>query len=154
MNLSHVRICLFHGEWCGFCYEGRRGRRAHKGHYGYVKSLERYRCSMARFLHRPSSDKASEDGRAIALEDRFEEEVAALGEFLCESSWEDGKKRQTGSLTVFFDEGVLKACVSDKDAGLVAFVSGASWNGLMQAIEKGLRQGSLEWRRARQGRRG
>lgn len=77
-------------------------------------------------------------------------QLPALWEYLTLCEWEDGKERETASLTVFFGEGLLKACISDKDAGLVAFVSGESLEGLLQALERGLAEGTLDWRRQRE----
>jgi len=64
--------------------------------------------------------------------------------------WEDGKERETSSVTVFHGDGLLKACIQDKDAGLIAFVTGESLEGLLDALEKGLASGKLDWRKQRE----
>lgn len=73
--------------------------------------------------------------------------------FLCLEKWPDGSARRTGTLLLFVDQGKLKACVTDRDAQLVAFVSGDSLPGLLDALERGLRDDTLDWRQMRyQGR--
>lgn len=74
-------------------------------------------------------------------------------EHLTHVKWEDGSKRIPSSFTAFYDEGWLKGCLNDKEAGLVAFVTSDSFMGLLEALEDGLREGRLEWRRARDGSR-
>jgi len=73
-----------------------------------------------------------------------------LVEFLSLLAWEDGKPRTPGSVILFSEEGVWKACVNDKDAALVAFVSARSPEGLLCAINDGLASGGLDWRKGRQ----
>lgn len=108
---------------------------------------------MARFLQarppgRPKSGPPGWSGEA-----EFPDDLAALGEFLCLREWEKGKVRKPGSVTLFSEDGVLKACISDKETGDIAFVSGHSWVGLLGALEDGLRACSLEWRAQRSGGR-
>lgn len=57
-----------------------------------------------------------------------------------------GKARKVGSIVIFCEDGRWKACVNDKQSGQVAFVSGDSWDGLLGAIDRGLKAGSLDWR--------
>jgi len=71
-----------------------------------------------------------------------------LGAFLGDVLYDDGAVRKTGTLLVFVDQGVLKACLSDRDVAEVAFVSASSFEGLMERLEGGLREGALEWRKA------
>lgn len=57
-----------------------------------------------------------------------------------------GKARVTGSLSLFCEEGKFKASINDRDGGHVAFLSGDSLWGLLEAIDRGLKSGSLDWR--------
>lgn len=70
-------------------------------------------------------------------------------EFLSLQAWEDGTSRLTGTMTLMSDQGTLKAALNDKDAGLSCFVSARSLTGLLEALEKGLGTGSLEWRESK-----
>lgn len=79
----------------------------------------------------------------------FGERFPTVWEFLTRVQWDDGKRRSPGSLTIFMDDGAVKVCVFDKDAGEVAFVSAAGVDGLLEALERGLEGDSLDWRRSR-----
>lgn len=70
----------------------------------------------------------------------------ALWEFLSHSVYEDGTPREVGGLSIFVQDGKVKAAVRDKTAGRVAFVSGPSFVLVLQSVEKGLQAGSLDWR--------
>lgn len=57
-----------------------------------------------------------------------------------------GKDRKPGSIVVFAEDGKWKAACNDKETRMVAFVSGESLEGLLGAIDKGLKAGTLDWR--------
>jgi len=67
-------------------------------------------------------------------------------QFLTLERYGNGEVRVPGSLTLFYDAGLLKGCLNDKDAGLAAFVSGAGLSGVLASIEEGLRGDKLDWR--------
>jgi hypothetical protein len=70
-------------------------------------------------------------------------------EFLVETRYGDGTTRLPGSLSFFTEDGSLKACLNDKDQGLIVFVTGSGLQGLLLALERGLSQDCLEWRKAK-----
>jgi hypothetical protein len=57
-----------------------------------------------------------------------------------------GKPRRTGTITVFAEDGKLKAAVTDRETGLVAFVSARTGRELLGIVDTGLRTGELDWR--------
>jgi hypothetical protein len=65
---------------------------------------------------------------------------------VCES-FPDGSPRATSSVTLFWHDGSLKACLNDKDADLTAWVSADTLEGLLEALEKGLQVDGLDWRK-------
>ncbi len=73
-------------------------------------------------------------------------------EYLTAEVYPGGEKRQTASLLLFVEGGKLKACLSDRDTGRVAFVAASSWIEVMDVLEGGLRDGSLDWRMSRSAR--
>lgn len=76
----------------------------------------------------------------------------ALFEFLTLDKWEDGAKRQRGTVTVFFEEGRWKCWVNDKDAARSACVTARTLDEVVSLTESGLVADSLDWRRARPSR--
>jgi hypothetical protein len=49
-------------------------------------------------------------------------------------------------MTLMVDGGMWKAALNDRDGEVVAFVSGVTLTDLMDAINRGLDEGSLAWR--------
>ncbi len=74
--------------------------------------------------------------------------------FLTLTVYGNGERRVPGSITMFVDGGLLKACLNDKDADLSAFVSGGGLAGLLDAMERGLGEDRLDWRAPRKSKRG
>jgi len=83
--------------------------------------------------------------------DAWEMAHPELVQFLARVSYDDGGSRQPGTLLVFTEHGSLKACLSDRDQGLVAFATSDSFLGLLNVLEEGLAADSLDWRVSRQG---
>lgn len=101
----------------------------------------------------PSSPEAAAvDGVIPMGDEKFLKGYPLLAEFLTRVLWEPGQPREKGSFFVFYEHGVFKACVNDKDTNMVAFVSSVTFTGLWDTIEKGLGKDSLDWRLSTQGK--
>lgn len=98
------------------------------------------------------SDPATGVGCALKLhpDDEVALRFGPLWEFLAVLTWPDGSAREPGSLTIFFQDGLLKACISDKDAGLVGFVSARRLDELLEGVCQGVGDDSIDWRRPRE----
>lgn len=71
----------------------------------------------------------------------------ALAAMLFDEQYSDGKPRKTATLLLFADSGTLKACLRDRDVEETAWVSGSGLEGVLDALEVGLTEGRLDWRR-------
>jgi len=69
--------------------------------------------------------------------------------FLTETKYDDGKPRQTGSISIFTQLGVLKASISDKDNGQVAYVEALTLHELIELVERAICDDSTEWKASR-----
>jgi len=80
----------------------------------------------------------------------------SLWTMLASRNYPDGGARQTSTLLFFVDQGCLKACLNDRDQGLQAWASGATVADLLDALERGLEEDTLDWRASgkRVGRKG
>lgn len=74
--------------------------------------------------------------------------LPALLEHLTLGKWDDGAVRQRGSISVFWEDGVFKMWINDKDSGRAASVSAATMEDLLLRVEGKLTEDSLDWRRA------
>ena len=83
-----------------------------------------------------------------SLDDDEQRRWPALAAWLTAGMWK-GVARETGSITLFYEEGRVKAAVSDRDSGLVAFVSSETILGLLDKVQRGLASGDMDWRESR-----
>lgn len=59
---------------------------------------------------------------------------------------EAGHARQTGTLLLFAEAGMLKACLKDRQEGLMCFITASTLAGILEIADEGLRTGGLDWR--------
>lgn len=69
-----------------------------------------------------------------------------LYEFLTLRRWPDGSPRTPGTVLAFSEGRAVKACLSDKDASLVAFVTAAAWADVWLSVELALEDEATDWR--------
>ena len=136
---------------CMLCYENRRCRRNNPGHVGYVVCRRKEVVVMALKRNAAVNGDAPHlwvDGSQMVCQ--LTKMFPTLAEFLVRDAWDPGQARERGTLLVCFGEGRWRAWLNDKDAGgLSAWLSGETLHGVLQACEKGLVAGSLEWRAPR-----
>lgn len=89
----------------------------------------------------------SGNGRGFlgACDPEFRQRSPTLHDFLTLAGW-GGKQRKTGTCLVFAEDGKWKACLNDRDGGNYCFLASDSLEGLLGALEDGLKAGSLDWR--------
>jgi len=75
--------------------------------------------------------------------------IPRLFEFLRETEWDDGSRREPGSITIFIQDGSWKACLSDKAMGRVAFLSAGTMAELLKGVDGALEADTLDWRTSR-----
>jgi hypothetical protein len=78
----------------------------------------------------------------------WEKRLPSLCAFLCDVTWADGSTRAPGKLTLWTADALWKGCLADQVASVVSFLSAQDPSGLLQAMEKGLREDKLDWRRS------
>lgn len=79
-------------------------------------------------------------------DDDFMKDLPEFTSFLMDEQYVSGERRVTGSISFFVQEGVLKAAVNDKDRNAVAFISAQGFYELLQLINDGIKDDSLEWK--------
>jgi hypothetical protein len=97
-------------------------------------------------LHKPELPSGPADG-ICQPSGGWASAYPTVWEFLSLPCWADGSPRLPGTITLFTDSGAWKVTVKDKDGGLVAFLTAASPEGLLERLEAGLVNGTLDWRR-------
>jgi hypothetical protein len=97
-------------------------------------------------MRRTKSEDTSSTSSSTWQDTTFVASYPALSEFLGDPTFADGTKRNTGTLLLFCDGRLLKCCLTDREQNLIAFLSGESWGEMLDAIERGLVEGNLDWR--------
>lgn len=69
---------------------------------------------------------------------------------LTQTEWEDGTKRDTSSLLMFCQDGVIKGMLRDRDCGLCLWCAGSGILSLLDALEGLLGDPRADWRQDRQ----
>lgn len=126
---------------------------------GYCpQRLERWNNAMdERFRIKGPSNNGT-GTTVVASDSEFEKKYPSLWAFLTDSKWASGETRETGSVLLFTQEGHWKAMIKDKDSGCIAFVTKETFKTLLDALERGLVDGKLDWRedafKTKKGKRG
>lgn len=112
--------------------------------------IETVSMEVEEMLKKPEGRKVQGADVQIPRDIKAEKEIPTLWSYLTQTTWEDGTARQTAGLLIFAQDGMLKAMLRDKDAGLCLWVAGKSWAGLLGALEAALNDPEAEWRVDRQ----
>lgn len=97
-------------------------------------------------MKRPESAAKTPEGSAPMVDAAFLKNFPTLVAFLADTKWDDGTPRETGSLSVFIDQGRLKISVNDRDLNRSAYVTAEGLMEGLKTVERGLSADSLEWR--------
>jgi hypothetical protein len=130
---------------CLLCYEGAKGRKTHRGHFGFSE-VPRERVKRLP-LHKPSENGSSgSSASALTVAGSWLESFPTLSEFLMCSTWPDGSQRQTGTILLFLEGYLWKLCLKDKNGPRTAFISGPDPTTLFLAADEALSLNRLDWR--------
>lgn len=81
----------------------------------------------------------------------FAQQYPALSEWLTLDRV-DGVARQTATLLVFSESGMIKVCLSDREHDQVCFRAGLTFQAALESLEGVLASGEPEWRPRRDAR--
>lgn len=101
---------------------------------------------MGQFTQKASENAKTRSVGGSVTDKTFATKFPALWDFLTDCSVVNGKPRLTTAFTFSLDAGLLKMRINDRQRGLYAFVSSESFQGLLDAVEDGLKEDCLDWR--------
>ena len=90
-----------------------------------------------------------ETGGFVPSRDALSRDFPNLWDFLTQSAWEDGSRRETGSMLIFCDDGVIKTMVKDRDRGLCLWLTAPGLHTLFQVADAGVIDPSADWKKDR-----
>lgn len=72
----------------------------------------------------------------------------AVAEYLTVDRYPDGSPRERATLSLFMEDGVVKACLSDRDQGRTLWRSSYGVEEAIMALDGAIADGTADWRRA------
>jgi hypothetical protein len=123
---------------------------AYLGSDHFAAWLETVETGAEIVLQKPANRKVAGVASELPKDIRAAKEYPLLWDHLSQRKWDDGSPRQTSSMMLFEQDGVLKAMLRDKDAGLCLWVASKSLYGVLGALEAALGDPEAEWRVDRQ----
>jgi hypothetical protein len=85
---------------------------------------------------------------------KFAKDWPALYEYMTAAKYPDGTDRKLSSVTLFCEDSQLKACITEKNEGLVMFAAGKTLQTALNALEGLLASEEPPWRRSQFGASG
>lgn len=132
---------------CAGCYSaktqgGRCPRRA-----PVRKKPRPYSSPWEDAMKRPDAAEPVVGARGLVKDKHVMDGYPHLVQFLSDDRWDDGGTRTPGSLTLFIEEGIWKACLNDRDAQASLYVSGDTTSACMKSLESRLAGTTVpDWR--------
>lgn len=78
--------------------------------------------------------------------DEMSESYSLLWDHLTQDTWDDGTKRETSTLLIFYQDGFLKGMVKDPNEKACMWAAGLSLSELLATLEEKLGDPAAEWR--------
>lgn len=125
-----------HYEWrCNTCGKYNCQEEGHDVVGCVVKGAPTRTNHWSDAMKRPDAPKESRGMKGLANDPKFSQGFPFVYEFLTETKWEDGGAREVGTLTLFIESGVWKACLNDRDSECSMYVTGETTLACMKALE-------------------
>lgn len=137
-----------HDDNCSRCYANRKGRSNYAGHRFYrACRLDGGHAHHGRELWMKKPTKIGSAGSS-PLVSRLSKTVATatVQEWMTDGRWEDGTARETSTLSLFFEDGVLKVAFHDRSQSRSLYLAGDCLETVLEALEVRLADGTGEWR--------
>lgn len=97
-------------------------------------------------MKRPESSGSDKPRGGGCPDPRLKKTCPNVVEYMTDSAWEDGKPRDTSTLTVFLEDGMVKVALNDRACSRSLYASSDTLEGAIGALEQRLREQSPEWR--------
>jgi len=92
----------------------------------------------------------AEDKAWHFYDEGFQAEFPALFELLAATT-QDGKPRESASVTIYVDQGRLKAIVSDKSSKMTYFTTLSGSCHALAELDRNIQDGKGDWRKQKEG---
>lgn len=146
MRGSLCRLCQG-GEWCGECYEVKRGRLQPGRRRATVSRPSLVPLTGVEPSATDTSDVPKAPPQSAApISSEWRLIYPRLWAHLTQGRLDSGELRITSTLLMFLEDGRIKLCLHDRHQSLVAFLTVKSLPDGFASLERALVEGTLEWR--------
>jgi len=104
---------------------------------------------MSRFDRKPEKPQGDVPSPVLVLSASCEANYPTLLEYMRTEKFGDGSPRATTTVTFFFEDGGLKACVKDRETETVTFVTGDGFEAVLATLEALLAEDRAVWKPCR-----
>lgn len=119
--------------------------RLHARHFQEKKGWE-YAMGLRALRDRLSGNTEKGSSESSPVDEATSKKMPSLWEWLTAHRDETGEARETGTILIFCEEGLVKVCACNRDTGHVAFISAKTLQDAFLKLDKGLANDSLDWR--------
>lgn len=146
---AHVMAWRTGRVGCMLCVSGASGRAAYEGHSCWAPARPRPPAPALGYIMKRIDQANADGGFAEADASDILERFPLLSEYLCCTSWDDGKPRQVATLLIVTECGAWKACLNDRAQARSLWVSAEGFDSLLWAVETALGSPAPGWRPAK-----
>lgn len=127
----------------------------HRG--GFTVDIADFKCltrvqledMVVKYLKRGTEGKKDVNRVVAAADPEFAEKWPAISEYMTSLKYEDGKKRQPSTLTVFAEDSQFKLVLNERDSGQMLWASSDGFLSCLDALEGLLEGDEPPWRARR-----
>lgn len=131
---------------CGYCESGRGKVQSFRGHLGYrARGAPETNEDIDMAMSRQGSGTGG-DAAHKGIDPWLDKAATHLHEWLTELTWEDGKKREPGTVMVVVEGGWWKAWLHDRDGKRSAWLSASTLPLLLGVVDEALATNNVAWR--------
>lgn len=114
---------------------------------GGVEALSSLLWSEADIMLKKSDQRVRVDGVASKLDDNDTKSLfPTLWDYMTQDRWDDGTPRETSSLLIFAQDGMLKAMLRDRENGQCLWTAGVSVATVMFQLDTALNDPNADWK--------
>lgn len=137
-----------HGIWhCSTCWREDCRDDGHRHVLMIFKGKPRPISVWEEVMKRPESPKEDAQATGLVNDEKFVKGYPKVHEFLTCTRWDDGGLRQPGTMTLFIESGVWKACLNDRENEMSMYATGETTAGCLKALEARLAgEQPADWR--------
>lgn len=115
------------------------------------KSYRKKPKKWGRYMKKPTYEVKKGALCSPSIDPEMREKFPTLVEHLGDEAWEDGSTRETSTITIFLENGMVKMALNDRDGQRSLYITCSRWKDAMNALEKAAAAPSADWRGWKQG---